>query len=288
MSAQIAEFAECTPRALTQAGFLRMAQFITVELGIKMPESKASMIESRLMRRVRELGMTSVDEYGDYLFAKEHTDELEYFINAITTNKTDFYRESDHFRLLTERVVPDLLKRSRYASQTLKIWSAACSSGEEPYTIAMALDEYGRRTGGLNYAILATDISTKVLSMARQAIYSSDQAEAVPVAIRRRCFMQSRDAGKSRLRIVPELRARVSFFRLNLMDEDYCVKDRFDVIFLRNVLIYFSREVQERVVCRLCEYLNPGGYFFVGHAETLTELQVPLRRIHNSVYQSLG
>jgi chemotaxis protein methyltransferase CheR len=266
---------------LSPEGFARFARYITNELGIKMPDTKASMIQSRLVRRVRELGMHSLDQYGEYLFSTKCADELDHFVNAITTHKTDFFREPEHFTYLTEKAIPSLLGKRDGRVQRIHIWSAACSSGEEPYTLAMALSEYAR----CDYAILATDISSKVLERAHQAIYAEAQTKPIPLALKRKYFLQSKNVTSGLLRIIPELRERVSFHRLNLMDEDYCVKDHFDIIFLRNVLIYFDRDVQKAVIGRLCRYLKPGGYLFVGHSESLVDMDIPVTRVEASVYR---
>jgi chemotaxis protein methyltransferase CheR len=270
---------------LTSAGFTRLARYITTELGIKMPDSKISMIQSRLMRRVRELGLQSVEEYGNYLFSARHEDERDHFINAITTNKTDFFREQEHFSYLTATALPLLAAIGETNYCQTKIWSAACSTGEEPYTLAIVLNEYARLNAGANFRILATDVSTRVLEKARQAIYSAEQAAAIPAELRKKYLLQSRDGDSNLVRITPELRKTISFHRLNLISDDYQINDRFDVVFLRNVLIYFDRIVQEAVVNHICRYLNPGGYLFVGHSESLSELRIPVRRVHTSVFQ---
>lgn len=270
---------------LSHKSFARLAGYITDELGIKVPTSKATMLQSRLLRRVRELGMSSIDQYSDYLLCEGRKAERDNFINAITTNKTDFFREPEHFSFLAQRVIPDFITRQKKCTSQFNVWSAACSSGEEPYTLAITLAECARFTERLNFAVLATDISTKVLEHARRAIYADERLSPVPADLRRRYFLQNRERENRTVRVAPELRAKVSIHRLNLMGEDYRIKNRFDAIFLRNVLIYFERDVQETVVARICKYLNPGGFLFVGHSESLADLQINLARVHTSVYR---
>lgn len=268
---------------LSPASFARLAQFITAELGIKMPESKTVMIQSRLLRRVSSLGLASIDRYVDHLFAPQNQAEREHFINAITTNKTDFFREPQHFTYLSEVVLP-AFGRSRARCSRFHAWSAGCSTGEEPYTLAMVLAEYAARQPGFDFAILATDVSTRVLDQARDAMYPEAQILPVPPELRRKYLLSSR--GTERVaRIVPGLRMKINFSQLNFMDEHYPVKDTFDAIFFRNVMIYFDRPTQEAVVNKLSRNLAPGGYFFAGHSESLAGLDIPVRPVRASIYR---
>lgn len=271
-------------RDLAPADFLRLAKFITGELGIKMPESKSTMVQSRLLRRVRELGLTSVEEYVENFFAAGNAQEREQFINAITTNKTDFFREPAHFDFLTGTALPALAGAAREVWR-LQLWSAGCSSGEEPYTLAMILSEYAAGRPGFDYAILGTDISTRVLDLARSGIYTESQIAPVPPGLRRKYLLRSRDRADSRVRIVPALRRRLTLERLNFMDEDYGIRAVFDVIFFRNVMIYFDRPTQEAVIGRMCRNLAPGGYLFVSHSESLAGLDIPVKPVHTSVFR---
>jgi chemotaxis protein methyltransferase CheR len=271
------------PSDLSAASFARFAGFITAELGIRMPESKATLIQSRLLRRVRDLHLNSVDEYAEYFFAAADEGEREQLINAITTNKTDFFRESEHFDLLADTVLPGILRG--FDRGRVQVWSAGCSSGEEPYTLAMLLDQFVLAQRGWDYAVLATDISTKVLDRARDGIYEEAQVEPVPLGMRRKYLLRSRSASGTVVRVVPSLRQRVSFHQLNFMDSEYAVEDTFHAIFFRNVMIYFDRKTQEAVVRKLCRHLAPGGYFFTGHSESLTGMDLPLRPVRTSVYR---
>ena len=218
--------------ALSQKSFDRFAQFITGELGIKMPDSKMSMVQSRLMRRARELQLGSIDEYGEYLFTSTNGEEREYFINAITTNKTDFFREPEHFDFLVRTALPNLRAGVDPRMSRLNVWSAACSSGQEPYTLGMILSEYALNSHGLNYAILATDISTKVLEHAKKAMYEEAEVAPVPASLRKKYLLSSRDRSSSLVRVSPALRAKVTFRRLNFMNDTYRVQDSFGETYL--------------------------------------------------------
>jgi len=267
--------------------FERFARFITAELGIKMSEAKAPMLQSRLQRRLRELQMDSLQEYQDYLFKSEHAEEERiHFINAVTTNKTDFFREPQHFEFLVEQALPVLAQIYGKSSPWLmKLWCAGCSSGEEVYTQAMVLSEYAKQHTGFDFAMLATDISTKVLQHAETGIYEESRVASVPLELRKRYLRRSRDTARSLVRIVPDLRRKVSLHRLNFMDEDYGVKDKFEVIFFRNVMIYFDKPTQEKVINRLCRNLKPGGFLFVGHSESLAGLNIPVTVVASAVYR---
>lgn len=271
--------------AFTPRQFRQFAEFITRELGIKMSEQKIPLLTSRLHRRLRALGLPSIDAYQDYLFNSEHAQaELADFFDAVTTNKTDFLREPQHFDYLVRTVLPTL--GPDFASRGgFRLWCAGCSTGEEPYTLAMYLREHAEATPGFDFSIFATDISTQVLRHARHAVYETSRIEPVPLAWRRKYLLRSRDPAKPVVRVAAALRERVRFARLNFMDADFGVTEVFDTVFFRNVMIYFSRETQQAVVRRLCANLRPGGYLFTGHSESLLGLDVPLRMVASAVYR---
>ncbi len=272
---------------MTAASFGRFAKFITGELGIKMSENKIPMLESRLMRRLRQLNLGSLEEYQDYLFDSPNGEqERVQFIDAVTTNKTDFFREPQHFDFLTRTALPSL--RRLYGAGTswnLMLWCAGCSSGEEPYTESMVLSEYARENEGFDFEILATDISARVLDHARLGIYEESRVDPVPPALRQRYLLKSKDPSRGLVRLIPQLRRRVSFHRLNFMDDDYRVKGQFEVIFFRNVMIYFDKPTQEAVINKLCRNLKPGGYLFVGHSESLAGLRIPVESVGSAIFR---
>jgi chemotaxis protein methyltransferase CheR len=270
---------------LRQSDFRKLAAFIQDYAGIKMPVSKITMLEGRLRHRIREIGLASLADYCQMLFEQDGLqDEAVHLIDAVTTNKTDFFREPQHFRLLGRSILPKLLAE-RHAGQwaQVKLWSCACSTGAEPYTLAMVLADWCQRHYGLRVSILATDLSTEVLTVAQRGIYPEAMAAAVPQEFRQRYLLHSRDHVRHLVRIVPELRGWVKFSRLNLMDASYPVDQNFDVIFCRNVLIYFDKPTQRAVLERLCLHLRPGGYLFLGHSESLAGMALSLQQVANTV-----
>ena len=272
---------------ISPRSFARLAQFVTAKLGIKMPESKVPMIQSRLIRRLRELGLGSIEEYCEHLFSPGGAEsERVHFINAVTTNKTDFFREPKHFVYLARTALPKLTPGGVRGGRIL-VWSAACSSGEEPYTLAIVLSEYGVSHPPFDFHILATDVSTKVLQLAKDGIYDRQLIEPVPPELRPRYFLQGKNKQRT-VRIKPALRRRVSFHHLNFMDNDYCVREMFDIVFCRNVLIYFDRPTQEAVIAKLCRNLKPDGYLFISHSESLAGLDVPLVSLGSSCFRKHG
>jgi chemotaxis protein methyltransferase CheR len=206
-------------------------------------------------------------------------------INAVTTNKTDFFREPAHFQILTDIVLPSFVDPASYSGSCFTVWSAGCSSGEEPYTLAMVLSEFAALHPGFRFSVIATDISTKVLEKAQLGIYDEERVAMLPLTIKQRYLMKSKDRSRGQVRIAPELRALIRFERVNLMDEQYRRPELLDVIFCRNVIIYFERMNQERLLGRLCNSLKPGGYLFLGHSETVHGFDLPLQRVTSTVYR---
>lgn len=272
---------------LSPRDFSRLALFIEGYSGIKMPPSKATMVEGRLRKRVRAAGLATLSEYCRYLFDQGGLEtESVYVIDAVTTNKTEFFREPEHFRVLTHSVLPEINNSRRISAKApLKIWSAACSTGAEPYTLAMVMADFSRNISGFYTSILGTDLCTEVLETSLLGIYTEAMIQPVPRDMRTRYLMRARDVSRQVVRIVPELRAMTSFARLNLIASSYPVPKDMDVIFCRNILIYFDKPTQEAVLNRLCEHLRPGGYLFLGHSESLAGFQLPLRPNGNTVFR---
>jgi len=241
------------------------------------------MLEGRLRRRMRATQIATLNDYCRYLFEDGGLDaEIIHLIDAVTTNKTEFFREPAHFKFLENQALPALAKRGR---RTIKAWSAACSIGAEPYTLAMVLEEHRRRTRGGDYSILCTDLSTQVLSLAVAGVFSEAMIAPVEMELRRRYLMRARDARRDQVRIIPQLRSKLAFARLNLMDEAYPVERDMDMIFCRNILIYFDKPTQSAVLQRLCQHLRPGGYLFLGHSESIVGIDLPVVQIANTVFQ---
>ena len=274
---------------LKDSDFKRLSTFIYTELGIKMPEVKRTMLTGRLQKRLRTLQLGDFSQYCDFLFSREGMQsELVHLFDAVTTNKTDFFREPAHFDFLVHSALPDLIKRTGAGvRRKLTIWSAGCSTGEEPYTLTMVLREMQEQYPQLplQFDILATDISTRVLEIARRAVYRQERIEPIPQGLRRKYLLRSRDRQSPMVRIVPENRRMVRFGRLNFMDEDFGLRERMDVIFCRNVIIYFDKSTQENLMRKFCRHLQGGGYLFLGHSESLHGFDLPLEQIAPTVYR---
>ncbi|MBF0452200.1 MAG: protein-glutamate O-methyltransferase [Candidatus Magnetomorum sp.] len=266
--------------------FVQFSAFIYNRLGINLPHAKKLMLQSRLTKRLRQLNMKSFEEYFRYVSSEKGlNEEMPHMVNVVTTNKTDFFREPGHFDYLTKIVLPEFYL---HRNKSFKIWSAGCSIGAEPYTLAMVLKEFSENHSDFQFSIYSTDISTKVLSTAINAIYDHQMAAPIPMELRKKYLLKSKDRkNPSLIRIAPELRKYVIFKQLNLMSNDYSIKNQMDVIFCRNVIIYFDRQTQERVVNRLCRYLKPGGYLFMGHSETLNMLNAPIKNVSSTVYKKI-
>jgi chemotaxis protein methyltransferase CheR len=265
---------------LHDSHFSRLAAFIEEYCGICMPPSKKTMVEGRLRRRVRRLGLSDLNQYCDLLFNDGWLeDEAVAIVDAVSTNKTDFFREERHFHYLASEVLP------RFSGdRPLTVWSAACSTGAEPYTLSIVLHEAQQKRPGLGFTIFATDISTDVLAKARLGIYPAEMLAPVPDGLQRRHFLRSRDPGNPTVRIAPHIRQSVTFGRLNLMEAPYPIGGDMDVIFCRNVLYYFDKGRQERVLRHLCGHLRPGGHLFISHSETVAGMELPVRQVATSVF----
>ena len=280
--------------SLSVSDFERLSEFVNASTGIKITEGKKTLFESRLQKRLRRLGLKDFREYCDFLFSGEGIEtELHHLIDAVTTHKTDFFREADHFDFLSGVALPELLKTGK---SSLTAWSAACSTGEEPYTIAMVAAEFRAAQAAqtsqvsqvsqtFNFSVLATDISNGVLKTAREAVYTEEQIVPVSAHLRRKYLLKSRDRARKLVRIAPELRAMVFFKPLNLIDGDFGEIGQADIIFCRNVLIYFDREAQGKLLRRICGKLAPGGYLFMGHSEAIHGFGLPLAKAGPSVYR---
>jgi len=268
---------------LSLRNFQRLATFIQDYSGIRMPDNKRTMLEGRLRRRMRLHAIDDVNDYCHFLFDQDGmASEVIHLIDAVTTNKTEFFREPAHFSFLIEQGLDALVADGR---RELKIWSSACSTGAEPYTIAMVMDEFCKARRGHDYSILCTDICTEVLAQAIAGRFPEPMIEPVSMARRKAYVMRSRDPGRAEVRIVPQLRRKLAFARLNLMDDGYPVDRDMDIIFCRNILIYFDEPTQARVLRRLCGHLRPGGYLFLGHSESIVGIDLPVVQIANTVFQ---
>jgi chemotaxis protein methyltransferase CheR len=283
-------FQERFDASLTEKVFERFSKLVYDQCGIKLPAHKRSMLEARLRKRLRAHNLNTFEEYADLVFSKgESTEELVKLIDVVTTNKTDFFREPAHYDYLVKSTLPFLVGSfGSGINLPLRVWSAGCSTGKEPYTLAMVLKEYQRtELSDLQFDILGTDICTDVLEKAVQGIYPAIKAEPIPTALKKKYLLKSKGPESSMVRIVPELRSLVRYRRLNFMDDDFGFREPFDIIFCRNVIIYFDRPTQECLLSKLVDNLAVGRYIFLGHSETLLGLNLPLKQMAPSVYRRI-
>jgi chemotaxis protein methyltransferase CheR len=264
---------------LTSAQFDTIRSLLYETCGIKLAKGKESLVKSRLMRRIRVLGLSGFDEYLDHLESDTANGEHIALIDALTTNKTSFFREYDHFTFLRERILPHLLSEKR----SLRIWSAGCSTGEEPYSIAMELIKAIPDIAYRDVRVLATDISTRVLKTAQDGAYGLDEVRDVPASLLQKYFTCSGAKNERVYRINENLRKMVRFAPLNLMGH-WPMKGPFDVIFCRNVMIYFEKPTQQWLVQRFWHLLESGGYLLVGHSESLTASAHKFRYVQPATY----
>ena len=248
--------------------------------GILVPDDKFDMFYSRLSKRIRLLGFNQFKQYCQYL--KNHPDdEFTEFINAVTTNLTSFFREDHHFEFLGQTLLPELLKKNLLQRQ-IKVWSAGCSTGEEPYSLAMTLMENVPKDWDIK--ILATDLDTNVLAAAVDGIYPLDRVSSLSEQRLKRWFQRGIGTQANKVRVKAPLRQMIQFRQLNLMQE-WPMRGFFDVIFCRNVLIYFDRQTKERLANRYADLLREGGHLFIGHSESLHQLDTPFNLLGNTIYK---
>ncbi|MDR3463458.1 MAG: CheR family methyltransferase [Beijerinckiaceae bacterium] len=270
--------------------YQKLSQLMEQHTGIQLPASKRTMLEGRLRKRVRDLRLSGLDAYGANLFEKGRlAEEFPFIVDCVTTNTTDFFREPDHFDFLRDHAIPTLLRAPDRAGADVKLWSAASSIGVEAYTIAIVLAMMQDSKTRFRYSILGTDICSTVLEQARRAVYPAAMLSAVPEKIMKRYVMRAAKADREDVRIVPELRRLVRFEHLNLMDESYPFDRDVDVIFCRNVLIYFARSVQQKVLERLISHLRPNGYLILGHSESFAlDDKTSMRQVLPTVFQRIS
>jgi chemotaxis protein methyltransferase CheR len=264
----------------TKADFDLLRTVSNQHSGILVPDDKFDMFYSRLSKRLRVLGLDSFSAYYRYLMA--HPDEeFTEFINAITTNLTAFFRENHHFEFIKHTVIPELLKKNASTRQ-VRVWSAGCSTGEEPYSLAMTLKEH--LPADWTIKILATDLDTQVLQTAAEAIYPLDRVNGIAETRMKRWFQRGTGDQADKVRVKPELRRLIQFNQLNLM-QDWPMKSLFDFIFCRNVLIYFDKETKLTLALRYGQLLPPNGYLFIGHSESLHQLNTGFGLVGNTIYK---
>ncbi len=267
--------------------FSLFQRLIYNESGIDLSPAKKELLKSRLMKRLREKSLTSFKEYYRYVTEEDATgEELISMLDCISTNLTEFFRESEHFEFLSKKVLPALLeKKKKGREKKIRIWCAGCSTGEEPYTISMVLMEHMRQIGVWDVKILATDLSTRVLKKAMQGIYAKDRLKGIPLQLLNTYFKRGVHNLIDHYQIQDFLRNMVVFRRLNLTDETFPFKGQFDFIFCRNVMIYFNKQTQAELVSKFHRHLVPDGYLFIGHSESLNGTDTKFRFVQPTIYQ---
>lgn len=271
---------------LNKKEFKQLSIFIENQTGIRMPESKRILLQSRLYKRLITLKMNSFEEYIQFIFSPEGRDEIVCMIDFVTTNKTEFFREADHFDYLKNNILPKYMRETN-GSFYLKCWSAGCSSGEEAYTLGIVFAEFAELDNRFDFFILGTDISTRMLRKAREGIYPCESVKCFPIDIMRKYLIKEIRENKMYVKFNPEIMRKINFQYLNLIDNYYNIPGMFDIIFCRNVLIYFDREIQEYILNKIILKLKRGGYLFLGHSESIFGIDLPLRQIVPTIFIKL-
>ncbi len=266
---------------LDQRTFHAFCDLVYDRSGIRMGEGKIPLVSSRLSKRLHELEMPSYRDYLQYLESDTTGREMVFMLDAISTNVTSFFRESDHFNLVCKAVA----KWEKQGQQRFRFWSAASSTGEEPYTLAMVLDEAFGASGTTDWKILASDISTRVLDAAQRGEYNADRMQGVPPNLRAAYFDKEGRGDESMYRVRESLRQRIKFHRINLSKPPFPMQGPLDIILCRNVMIYFDNVVRTRLLQEFHRLLKPGGLLLVGHSESLTGLLSSFIPVSPAVYR---
>jgi chemotaxis protein methyltransferase CheR len=270
------------PISLAEPEFTKLSKFIVNDFGIKMPPNKKIFLQGRLQKRLKELRFNSFEEYVKYLFSSKGQQlEVAFLIDAVSTNKTEFFREQAHFRFLLDSGIQNYTKWTR--KQKISIWSAGCSSGEEAYSIAMTMNEL-KNCQPVSYRILATDVAFSKLEQAVKGIYSEDRLREVPPDYKHKYMLKGKNQYAGKIKIASDVQDKIEFRKFNLLSNDFQSLGKFDLIFCRNVLIYFDRELQYRILKKFCAVLSKGGYLFLGHSESIAGLNLPLKSLRPTIF----
>lgn len=265
---------------LTQDTFIKIQKKLFQEIGINLKTSKKTMVKSRLLKRLRALNFNSFEEYLEFI--NHNSDELVILYNFLTTNVTHFFREKHHFKYMQEKVLPEILKQDK---KDVRVWSAGCSSGEEVYSLAITLKEFFPKSWTIK--ILGTDINTEVLKIAKTGIYSKKSVKEIPYDLLKKYFMLGSGQNDGFFKVKNTLQNSVIFARLNLNDSTYSIRNKVDIIFCRNVFIYFNKNTQEEILSRFYKQLTSNGHLFLGHSESinLNKCQDPWHSVSKTTYQ---
>jgi len=273
-------------KAISDREFILYRKLIYSKAGIWLSPTKKAFLEARLSRRLRELGMDSFQAYYQYVTQNPDGSELEQLLDRVSTNETHFFREPRQFEFLEQQIFPDWKAQgdSGLRPRRIRVWSAGCSTGEEPYSLAMILLDHFPRGSGWEIEIIATDLSSRVLKSAQKAVWSIVKAKEIPQSYLKRFMLKGTGSQQAYMKAGTEIQAIIRFQQLNLNDDHYAVPEPFDLIFCRNVLIYFDAASRARVVYRLVNRLAPGGFLLVGHAESLNGVSDRIRHVRPTIY----
>lgn len=266
---------------LSDRDFQKFRELVYNEAGINLTEVKKALLQARLSKRLRLLGIASYSEYYDYINDNSDT-EMSEFVNALTTNKTDFFRENKHFIYMKEELLPELEHEKE-----IRIWSAGCSTGEEPYSISMTMLDYFENRSKIPFKILATDIDTQVLDKGRAGIYKAEGVDEIDLDVRKKYFYRGKDENAGKYKIKEIVQKPVFFRRLNLKDAAYPFKKKFHIVFCRNVIIYFDKDTQRFLFNNIYRYIEDGGYLFIGHSENITGLTDQFKLVGATIYKKV-
>lgn len=271
---------------ITDQEFRKFQDLILEKTGIRLGGQKRDLVLSRLTKRLRILNIQTFEDYYQYLSQEENRDEITSMINRITTNVTNFYRENHHFEVLREISLNQIAKRKvAEGTRKIRIWSAGCSTGQEPYTIAFTLADFFQGHVGWDIKILATDLDTEVLATGEKGIYSKEAVTNIPPVQLKQYFKKGKRGNDGFFQVRPQIKNMVVFRQLNLTMERFPIRGPLDVIFCRNVIIYFDKETKANLVGKFYNLLDKGGYLFMGHSESLIAMKEQFNYVHNTVYQ---
>jgi chemotaxis protein methyltransferase CheR len=273
-------------KAISDREFSLYRKLIYSKAGICLSPTKKAFLEARLNRRIRELGMDSFQAYYQHVTQNQNGNELEQLLDRVSTNETHFFREPRQFEFLEQQILPDWKAEGSSGSRPrrIRVWSAGCSTGEEPYSLAMILLDHFPQGSGWEIEIIATDLSSRALKSARKAVWSIAKAREIPQSYLKRFMRKGTGSQQAYMKAGPEIQAIIRFQHLNLNEDHYTMTGPFDLIFCRNVLIYFDAESRARVVDRLVNYLAPAGFLLVGHAESLSGVSDRIRHVRPTIY----
>ena len=273
------------PQKISREAYHFIAEKVYEHSRIRLGDDKQALVSGRLAKRLRALNLDSYDAYCAFLETAKGTEEIGPLVDSISTNHTHFFREIEHINFLRDVALKEWFPQIARNRETFKFWSAACSSGEEPYTIAIVLAEYARTHGMFNWQIEASDISSRILAKAQTAIYDDARLQLPQPEWLQRYFQKGTGNFAGQYRVKDALLKQVKFHRLNLLQAQYPVQPSQHVIFCRNVMIYFDTATQQELVLKLINQLAPGGYFVVGHSESLLGIKHPLKSVKPGIYR---